>query len=145
MKAIERVPHPYVVEEDRALPIEEQTVFWIIPKTHREANLTIKRYGESSKDTRKGYRELNANKLDIADIEEWRTIIDRIENFAFTDVFYKEHPEVAKMANDKGYVKEIDKQWLIEEVIKYLPVDVVNEIFEVANDYSRLTEVEKKD
>jgi hypothetical protein len=148
MKAINfEEPVPYVCEEERALPIEDQTVFHIKPKTHKEANRTVALYAGAGRDGRKGYRELNKSKLDSADFTEWENTVVKIENFSFPDDFYTEHDEVKKQAKkrkDGLYVLSIEDIWLRKEVLRYLPADVVNEIWDVAVDYSKLKEGEKK-
>ncbi len=140
---------PYVCEEERSLPKEQQTVFWLKSKTHSEANKTLSRYAAAGKDGRGGFRELNANKLDTADYSEWANIVVKIENFCFPLSFYEDHENEKKSAIKRGddfYIKLIEEKdiWLIKEVLRCLPANVVNEIWDVAIDYSKLKEGEKK-
>ncbi len=143
MKALDFQPIPYVIEEERGLPTKEQTVFWIKPKSHQAANKTLSRYASCGRDGRKNYRELNPGKLDAADVAEWVTTIVKIENFEFSSSFCAEYGEKVK-PNKEGYVKEITDQWMIKEILPMLSADVINEIWDVALDYSRLKEGEKK-
>ncbi len=140
---------PYVCEEERSLPKEQQTIFWLKSKTHSEANKTLSRYAAAGKDGRGGFRELSSKKLDTADYAEWANIVVKIENFCFPTDFYNEYDVVKKQAIKRGddlYVKLIEEKdiWLIKEVLRYLPANVVNEIWDVAIDYAKLKEGEKK-
>ena len=57
--AVERKTVPFVLEEDRASTASEQSIFWIMPKRSHEANITLSRYGGTSKDGRQGFRDFN--------------------------------------------------------------------------------------
>lgn len=142
MKGITLESTPYICEEERGAPTSEQTVFWIKPKTHHEANKTLSRYAAAGRDGRQGYKELHTGKLDSADVAEWLNTVSKIENFAFPESFYLENDKVKP--DKRGYVKEITEEWLLKEVINYLPAHIVNEIWDVAIDNSKLREGEKK-
>lgn len=146
MRAISKKPICYVCEEDRSLPQEEQTKFWIQPKTHQEANRMMKRYGGSYSENSKGYRDYSVNKLNVADQEEWTDTVVKIENFAFTNEYYKEHPQVKEKSNAKGYIDVIENDdYLMVEVLRSLMPDTVNEIWRASQNASRLRGEEKND
>ena len=67
MRAISKEPVPYVCEMDRSLPEEEQTVFWVKPKTHQAVNKAMERYGGTFTEDSAGYKTYNVPKLDEAD------------------------------------------------------------------------------
>lgn len=142
----------YVCEEERGAEDKFQTKFWIKPKTHAEANKTLSRYGSAGRDSRKGYREFSVNKLNSADYDEWVSTVTKVENFAFPEEFYEEYPEMRDQAKTKTlpdktealFIENIEEIWIKKEVLRYLPADVINEIWDVAVDYSKLKEGEKK-
>jgi len=145
MKAISLEPKAYIVEEERGLTREEQTIFWIKPKTHHESNLMTARYGATYVEDRKGFRKYNTGRLDAADVEEWLNTVVKIDNFGFPEEFFKKYPELKDRANEEGYISDIKEDWLRIEVLKRLPADVVNEIWTASADYSKLTSAEKND
>ena len=127
---------PYVPEEDRTSPADEQTVFWIKPKSGHQANQTMRRYAAAGKDGRKGYRELSVNKLDTADLEEFVEVVERVENFYFSDKF----PDLEK----QGLVRDIQDAETLKCVCKDLSSDLLIEVFDAANNLSQLKAGEKK-
>lgn len=127
---------PYVLEDDRRSPENEQTVFWIMPKKGHDANESLRRYAAAGRDGRKGYRELNTARLDSADLEEFADIVVKIENFLFSDDF----PDLKK----QGPIKVIEDNSTLLAVCKDLSVDHLLEIMDAANNISHLRSGEKK-
>ena len=135
VKGVNKKAIPYVLEEDRANPITEQTVFWIKPKTGHDNNLTLQRYAGASKETRKG-REINVSRLDAADQEDFLHSVEKVENF-----IYSEESEYY----DSGKIyKEITDKAQLKEVARCLSADNLSEVLEVSNNISKLTEGAKK-
>jgi len=135
IKGVSRKPIPFIPEEERAVK-ENQTVFWITPKTGHEANKSMSRYAAAGRDGRKGFRELDVTKLDNADLQEFLDIISKVENFAF--------PEDEKELSKKGVIPVIDDAETLRKIALYLSPDLLVEIFEAANNFSILKAGEKK-
>ena len=135
LRGTSKRPVPYVPEEERSV-LEDQTVVWIRPKNGHSANKTMARYAAAGRDGRKGYRELNIRKLDDADIEEFLEVVVKWENYYFSDSFPKLH--------EQGLIKVIEDQETLKKICLDLPADILMEIFEAANNISRLNEGEKK-
>lgn len=127
----------YVLEDDRGNSIQEQSVFWIKPKTGEDNNKTLKRYASTYRDGRKGQREVDVNKLNAADVDEFLYVIEKVENYGFPI----DHPLYKK---DNDPVKEITDPAELIEVAKTLSADHLAEIFEAANNISKLTDGAKK-
>jgi len=130
IKGVSRDPIPFVVEEDRNSPMEEQTIFWIKPKTGHEANQTMARYAAAGRDGRKGYRDLNVGKLDNADIEEFLAICTRVENFWF--------------AGDEKPTKIVEGPVNLTNLCRELSSDVLIELMDASNNLSVLEAGAKK-
>lgn len=135
VKGVEKKPVPYVLEDDRNSPLEEQTVFHIMPKTGHDSNRTLQRYAAASKDGRKGSREISVQKLDSADIEEFLAIVSKVEVYQF--------PSHSALY-ESGPTKVIDTPEGLREVCVTMSSDYLAEVFEAANNLSRLTDGAKK-
>jgi|SRR5690606_5510102 len=137
IRGVSKTYIPYVLEDDRASSIDEQTVFWIRPKTGHDSNKTMQRYiGASKENVRKGTRDINVNKLDTADIEEFLAICSKVENYGFPS----DHPKY----NDGKATPLLESPEDLVEVVKTLSADHLQEIFEVANNINKLTEGARK-
>jgi hypothetical protein len=126
---------PYVLEEDRASIVDEQTVFWILPKTGHDNNLTLQRYAGASKETRKG-REVNVLKMDAADRDEFTSLVEKVEKFIFS--------EDSPYYEDKKIHTSITDRDMLKEVARCLSADHLSEVLEVSNNISKLNEGAKK-
>jgi hypothetical protein len=73
--------HPYVLRDDRQNPVEDQTVFFIIPKTVRSANETAAKYAAISQTDRRGETKVNTQRMNAVDIEVWCTAVQRVVNY----------------------------------------------------------------
>lgn len=137
IKGVSKKAIPYVLEDDRESPDKEQTVFWIKPKTGEDNNKTLARYGQASKETRKG-REINVTKLNIADLEEFTSVVERVELYQFPEdsTVYKDF--------DNGVVNSTEDSSVLKEIARTLSADHLGEILEVSNNLSRLTAGAKK-
>ena len=123
---------PYVIEDDRSSDPKEQTIFWIKPKKSHEANLSLQRYASTARDGRGGYKEFNVKKLDSADIEEFTSLVERVENYGFAEdsLYYKDF--------DNGIVKTTDDKELLAAICTDLASNHLAEILEVAGDPVKL-------
>lgn len=137
IRGVEKKAIPYILEDDRSNPVEVQTVFWITPKTGEDNNQTLRRYASTYKDNRKGAREVDARKLNTADSEEFLALVERVENYGFP----KDH---ALYNKEQDPVKEITDKIQLMEVARTLSADYLAEIFEAANNLTKLTEGAKK-
>ena len=130
--AVERKTVPFVLEEDRASDPTEQTIFWIMPKRSHEANITLSRYGSTSKDGRQGYRDFSVKKLDNADIDEFISLVERVERY--------------QLASDSNFLGQftdgvindtIDKM-ILTEIVRSMSSAHLTEIFDAAGDTFKL-------
>lgn len=134
IKGVKKEPIPYVLEADRMNPVEEQTVFFILPKRGHDANVTLKRYGGASRDGRGGYREFNVDKLDAADVDEFKSIVTRIIRYQFSDGHIYSQKEEFK----KGLVEDTREKDVIGAIGLDMSFIHMNEIFDAAQDISKL-------
>lgn len=131
----------YVVESDRSLMTEEQTIFHIMPKSGHDMNVTLSRYGGASRDGRKGYKDISVNRLDSADLSEFATLVIKIENYGFT-----RKKLCDKYQQDEGgWTAVLETVEERQDVAKDLSSDHLNELFEVAGDISKLMAGSKND
>ena len=132
ISAVNRKTVPFVLEEDRGNDPQDQTIFWIMPKRSHEANLTLSRYGSTSKDGRQGYRDFNVSKLDDADIKEFDSLVEKVERYQLT-------PDSNFFTQFKDGVIELtaDKM-ILAEVAKTMSSAHLTEIFDAAGDTHKL-------
>ena len=135
IRGVSKKPIPYVPEEERSVT-ENQTVFHLVPKTGHQSNVTMQRYAAAGRDGRKGYRELNVNKLDNADLAEFLDICTKVENWYFSDQF----PDLEA----QGLFKDITDPESIKRVCQDMSADLLLEVFEASNNISTLRTGEKK-
>ena len=126
---------PYVPEEERSVT-EQQTVFWIRPKTGHEANQTLAAYAGAGRDGRKGYRELSVRRLDTADVEQFLATVEKVEWFLFSD----RYPDLKA----QGGMAEINDEATMSKVAVDLSSDLLIEIFEASNNMQQLMAGQKK-
>lgn len=124
----------YILERERDNLINPMTIF-IRPKDTAAANRTLKAYGETSRD-RKGSKQFNVSKLNNADLDEWITVVSRIDNYEFSNQF----PDLEK----HGVMKNITDVDVLKKVLVDLTNDIVNEVFDAASDTSLLDAGTKK-
>jgi len=74
--------HPFVLKDDKDSNPEDQTVFYLVPKTVRSQNDTAARYaGVYKSDKKTGEQTVNKKRLNVVDDEEWGDAVQRITNF----------------------------------------------------------------
>jgi hypothetical protein len=127
---------PYVPEEERNAT-EKQTVFWIKPKTGHEANQSLAAYAGAGRDGRKGYRELNVRRLDNADVEQFLSMVEKVEWYSFSDRF----PELQQ----QGPMSVIEGEVLLSKLAVDISSDLLIEVFEASNNMSQLMAGRKKE
>ena len=132
IKAVNREAVPYVLEEDRANPVVEQTIFWVIPKRAHEANESVKRYGGAARDGRGGFRDFNVNKLDTADIEEFTSLVQKVERFGLD----KGSMYLSKFKD--GIVTSTTEKDILAEIASSMSSGHLTEIFDAAGDSAKL-------
>ena len=143
MRAISNEAIAYVCEMDRDEKPEYKTVFWIRPKTYREVNRAMKRYGRTFTEDGKGFKDYDNHRLNTADQSEWTDVVVKIENFAFDKKYYDAHPDVKEQANKDGFIKVIEADHLKTDVLDSLSANIVNEIWRASADISMLRDGEK--
>jgi len=144
MKGVSRKPVPYVCEDDRGLPADEQTVFWLTCKNNDDSNKTIRRYARAAKDGRVGTREYDDRILSAADKEEFMTVCSKVGNWAFSAEYIERRPQVEKLVNEHGYIEMIEDPDLLGDVVTELPPDVLSELFGAVNNPVKLDRGAKK-
>lgn len=144
MRGVSRKPIPYVVEDDRSLNSDEQTVFWLTCKNNEDTNKTLRRYARAAKDGRDGQREYDDRMLTVADKEEFLTVCTKVENFAFSEEYYSRRPQVRDKADENGFLDVIEDPDLLGDLVGELPPDVVSEIFGAVNNPVKLDRGAKK-
>lgn len=151
-KAARRAPYLYILEEDRALEQDLQTVFHIKLKTGHDSNLTSSRYASTVAQGDRGIMNLDPVRTDNADIEEFCYLIQKVDNFDFGEEYYKEHPsmkEKAKKQKDLNgvegfYISEISEANQLADISKLLPNRQLREVLAAADDRSKLEDGLKK-
>ena len=147
--------YPYVLESDRGLPEDQQTVFWMRPKTGHDANQQTKIYLRAYVEKDNGMRDLNVKEADKADILNFQNVCEQIENFAFPEDYYEEHDSLKKSAvkvkvvegNEEFevlYTPLIEDRAMIGEVFRCLDSESIRELTAVSNSVSKLKEGQKK-
>lgn len=150
---------PYVLKEDQGLPEEQQSVFYIKPKTGHEDNVQTSFYLKAIDETPDGKREMDVQQADRADVANFKTVVKKIENYAFPPEYYENRPGLKKNAEEVTIEDDFGKEEtilftpeitlsedseLFKEVVKTLPASVLKEINEVSQDRSKLKKGEKK-
>jgi len=151
----EKELYPYVLEADRGLPEEQQTVFHMKPKTGHDANVQTKVYLKAYREKDGGSRDLDVPMADAADIANFKSTCKKIENFVFPDDYYEAHPTIKKLAKavkvmEDGaevellFVSPIEEESIIGDVFRCLDSESIRELTSVSNSVSKLKEGQKK-
>lgn len=148
------IDYYYVLEDDKALPTDEQTKFYVKPKTGHDANKTTALYLKTIRE-KGNQRELDVSASDAADRQEFANHVTRIENYAFSEDYYQKHPQLLenkdniktiKTEDDEeiSFVQVIEDKSLIADVCGDLPNTYLREVLDNVDKISRLTVEEKK-
>ena len=142
MRGISRQPIAYVCESDRDLSTEEQTIFHLVPKNNQMANESIRRYARAASENRGGAREYDDRLLSVADIEEFQAVCLKVENYCFSEDYRANHPNLP--CDDSGFVEIIEEPNLKADVVRDIPAQALQEIFDVVNNPVKLERGGKK-
>lgn len=144
MRGAGRSPIPYVSNEDRTLPKEEQTIVWIRPKNTRIGAHVSRKYtaafGNSVEDG-----SYDPESWYEAMLEDFSSIVVRIDNYAFSNEYIESHSEIKESINDNGfYSKPILDPEMIRDVAEDVTDGFVQEVVNVAGSRVRLNVGAKK-
>ena len=151
-RGVPNEPIAYVLAADRGLPSEEQTIFYIKPKTGRDANKVTKFYIGAYIEKDEGGRDLDERAANAADVSAFKFLVKRIENYCFSDGYYEKHPVVKERAvkintidgEDLYFVPVIDTEDMVADVCQDIDSDSLREVIGVANNLNKLKEGQKK-
>jgi len=136
-------PQPYILEGDRHLQEEEQTVWWIKCKNTVMGNETLQRYTRAQRQNIDGSSEFDTRKLQLADKEDFLEFCVKVENWYWSDEYKEKHPNV--VTNDLGYtVDPITDPEELANLVSDLSVGDFNELAAAANNQVRLNRGLKK-
>lgn len=123
----------YILEADRGLPIEEQTLWEMYPLGGFSGGDVAELYSGAERVKNKGFREVSAAKYKAADKETWMRMMAKIRNYAFNS---KRYPDYAKspVANKEGFVPVIETEEMILAVGEDISLSQFNELFQAALD-----------
>jgi len=146
MRGLELEPFSYILECERDMPEETRTTWWILPKTGREANRSARLYAAAKRTVRSGYDEYNEKKLNVADREEFSSIVIKAENYCYSTrwIGHKNHLGEEYRGEDDYYWKEITDREMIGNIAHDIPGWALNEIIEQASTVSTVTPSEEK-
>lgn len=122
--------YPYVPECDRHCEEKEQTRFYIRPKTVRDTDRTFAKYSKGIKETPRGIREINPEKIFLADMDDFVSICQKVENFMWS-------------SGEISTLVETEEQLM--NLFRELPNEIAQEVLSVSSEWSKMGEVEKKD
>ncbi|RJR27775.1 hypothetical protein C4561_01585 [candidate division WWE3 bacterium] len=160
MFGVRTTPFEYVLEEDKEREEKYRTKFFIRQKTIETENEIIGLYRSASTTSKRGSVSLSFSKTGMtkADIEAFKLIVDRVENFFVPfdapvifgyDPFNHFKSFTDAVEEEISGVKYLKLSTVSGEDLKYVSVCLTtaqrNEIFNVSEDVSRLSETEKKD
>ena len=137
MKGIGSSPREYICKVDRRLPEDEQSVWDLIPRNFERSNAASVKYTrclrEGSSDG-----EVSKEAMNVADRESFLDYCPRVRNFSFSEEFYASHPQIATLANEKGYIPIIDTRELMLEVARDVHSNVLEELSGAVNDPDKM-------
>lgn len=165
---IRTTPFKYVLDSDKDKPLDLQTTYYLRQKTVADVNEVAVGYREALIEGRRGKSSFSSSKLSSADINQFITLVIKVENYfvpvdapavmSFDPVAHFKklcdsgNPNVIKASYpDGGEQVECYKVISTEDKtdLKYLAVCLETkqreEIFQVCEDLSSLSNVEKKD
>ncbi len=84
---ISKEPWPFWFEEENDAPMDERTLIWTRPRKGHDANKVLSAYAAAGREGRKGYRDLNARKLDDADVTAFLSAVAHVDRYHFGSDF----------------------------------------------------------
>ena len=142
MRGVSRQPIAYVCESDRDLATEEQTIFHLIPKNNQMANESIRRYARAASEGRGGARGYDDRLLAVADIEEFQAVCIKVENYCFSEEYRSSHPNLP--CDDNGFVTLVEEPNLKADIVRDIPSQALQELFDAVNNPVKLERGGKK-
>ncbi len=125
----------YICEDDRESEIP--SIFHIKPFTGKEANFSLKFYGEARVEGRAGNIKIKPQRLNEADITTFSMAVKKVENYKFGDQF--------KDLQKLGQIAVIEDEEKIRALAEDLAPAYVAEIIEQANKISSVVAGEKNE
>jgi len=130
-----RKAQPYILEADYSAPEEERTVFWLRPYKGLDAGAIYSRYARAER-LRGNRKEIDARTWKKADIESWLQIVEKVENFLFSE----DYPDLHK----QGWIPEISDPDGLIRVAEDLAFDDFQEIIDAASRLNQVSVVARK-
>jgi len=127
---------PYTLESDLELPEEERTTFWLRPYKGLDAGKIMSRYARAERLGRGNRKEIDARAWRKADIESWLQIVEKVDNFHFSE----DYPDLHK----QGWIAEISDQDALVRVAEDLSFDYFNEIVDAASKLNQVSVAARK-
>lgn len=157
-KSIVLREHPYVLESDRGLPVSEQTIFHIIPKTVKSVAVSASRYAKVTvQNRRKNRTDIDSDAMIDAENHEFVEVVGKIENYFISAnapeegyeyflALVKDNPKFVKLPNEETIlIKETkNKADLLQIYWSMHPKDS-DELSRAASEYAVLKEGEKNE
>ena len=122
----------YIPEVEREE--DNPTIFWVRSQRGKEINRWLAEYDAARIPGRKNRVKFEPKKLEVIDVEQFCSVVNKVENFNFFEKETGEH---------KVY-EIIDEPGMIAEVARQLDPTVRQEVLSASQDMSRLEDEEKK-
>lgn len=149
---------PYVLEEDRDLPKENQTRFYIRQRSAKEVNKLAARIANRGTNRRGKPKPMSAEEIDQINSAEWSLVVTKVENFFVSTDADKEvlgHFSLGEKSETvNGVVSGNPLQFYVLDGVGdaegldlirlMLTTAQIAEIFEASEKIGALTEIEKK-
>lgn len=109
-----REPFSYVLECDRGLPEDEQTIWWIVPYGALDTFKLEKRFARSEMAARGGSVKIDTKLRESATTETFLEFMDHIDNYFFEDS--KKGVNIASHETEekKHVLRTMKPEWLTE-------------------------------
>lgn len=144
---------PFILETDRELKEEEQTVWWLKMRSSKDVNKVVTQFAAAERIGRGGFRDLDEGRYNKADLNTFLSVVEKVENF----VFAIPSPEDVHRKYEQDGQGEVfdadDRRWIrvkliedisLKDVWKSISLQDMNDILAASNDYNRLSESSKK-
>jgi hypothetical protein len=82
ISSLTRDTYPYVLEADRGNPTDQQSIFYIVPKSTRDVAVQAANVSKAIIDKRRGgQREINVDAMLNSDSHDWINAVRRVKNY----------------------------------------------------------------
>lgn len=123
---------PYVAQAERDDEILNPTVFYLKPKNIKGHYQTVAAYAKATANAKQGER--NPTKLVEADVEDFLSFCEKVENYEFSERF----PELSS----SGAIKEIAEKTTLTSLVSDLDPTILAELQNAVTDWKQLTAAE---